>query len=294
MALKVNPQENTREEDNGAKQINELGNKLRTLREAQGISLEEGAAATKIQKKYLAAIEAGELDKLPRGPYCRSFLRQYCEYLNAGDLWDKYDRLTRKDNEALRDYKKQEREEAASYSGTPRVFRQSSRLWVYLLVALSLGGAAWVTWQYRGDIRLGGTTPLDGGTAVIAEREKSELPPPEAPAAVSAEIPPQPAGSVDLGWMDGKAPAESAPLSEEAPAPAAVPAPPAPAKPIIKVTPTGVIWIKFSIGNDVLFEGLLKPGEEREYAPRENAPLRVRYGNPGRSSISWFGSESAP
>ena len=41
----------TNGEDEKTKKINELGRKLKELREAQGITLEHASAATKIQKK---------------------------------------------------------------------------------------------------------------------------------------------------------------------------------------------------------------------------------------------------
>ena len=95
----------TNGEDEKTKKINELGRKLKELREAQGITLEHASDATKIQKKYISAIEEGRLDELPKGPYCRSFLRQYCAFLTAPDMWAKYDPLTRGGNVTLEDFK---------------------------------------------------------------------------------------------------------------------------------------------------------------------------------------------
>ena len=271
----------------------ELGRKLRELREAQGLTFDDAWNATKIQKKHLAAIEAGQLERLPKGPFCRSFLRQYCEYLNAGDLWKRYDSLTKKENAALKAYKQEDAE--ASYTSNPKVFRQRSCLWVYLVVLLSLGAAAWITWQYRGEITNEATTPLEGGTAAMMEQK-------EPPAPASADVPaPAPSqsrpapSSVDLSWMDGKAPAAKQPLSPDQPraaAPLALPAPTA-SVPVIKINPLGVVWVKFSVGNEVLFEGLLKPGDRREYSPKAGVPLRARYGNPSKTAVSWFGAPEA-
>ena len=155
----------TNGEDEKTKKINELGRKLKELREAQGITLEHASDATKIQKKYISAIEEGRLDELPKGPYCRSFLRQYCAFLTAPDMWAKYDPLTRGGNVTLEDFKASNEE--PDMAVTPGVFRRSPRFWIYLLVVVSLAAAFWVTLRYRGEISTSATTPLEGGTAPI-------------------------------------------------------------------------------------------------------------------------------
>ena len=121
MATGANSSQKEDENKKTAEVTAELGRKLRELREAQGLTLDDAWTATKIQKKHLAAIEEGQLDRLPKGPFCRSFLRQYCGYLNAEDLWDRYDRLTKKENEALKAYRQEETE--ASYTSSPKIFR---------------------------------------------------------------------------------------------------------------------------------------------------------------------------
>ena len=298
MATGANSSQKEDENKKTAEVTAELGRKLRELREAQGLTLDDAWTATKIQKKHLAVIEEGQLDRLPKGPFCRSFLRQYCGYLNAEDLWDRYDRLTKKENEALKAYRQEETE--ASYTNSPKIFRHKSYLWVYLIVILSLGAAAWITWQYRGEITSEGTTPLEGGTASMVAEQKEAPPAASADAPVQSQPAPAPA-SVDLGWMDGKPPAAPAPAVSPSPAQTA-PAtaapeqqtPPAAAVPVIRINPQGVVWIKLSVGKEVLFEGLLKPGETREYSPRADVPLRVRYGNPAKTGVSWFGAAEAP
>ncbi len=133
----------TNGEDDKTKKINELGRKLKELREAQGITLAHASEATKIQKKYISAIEEGRLEELPKGPYCRSFLRQYCAFLNAPDMWAKYDPLTRGGNVTLEDFKASNEE--PDMAVTPGVFRRSPRFWIYLLVVVSVAAAFWVS-----------------------------------------------------------------------------------------------------------------------------------------------------
>ncbi|MEA4871444.1 MAG: helix-turn-helix transcriptional regulator, partial [Synergistaceae bacterium] len=81
-------------------QIKELGARLKSIREAQGLSIADVSNVTKIQKHYLAAIEEGDLDHLPKGPYVRSFIRQYCDHLSAPDIWKSYDVITKRQKAA--------------------------------------------------------------------------------------------------------------------------------------------------------------------------------------------------
>ncbi|MGX7195880.1 RodZ domain-containing protein [Enterococcus olivae] len=54
-----------------------IGDRLRQARLNKNISIDELQKITKIQKRYLEAIEAGEFDRLPGEYYVRSFLREY-------------------------------------------------------------------------------------------------------------------------------------------------------------------------------------------------------------------------
>ncbi|MEI6650168.1 MAG: helix-turn-helix domain-containing protein [Candidatus Moraniibacteriota bacterium] len=60
-----------------------LGEKFRKIRNDRRIALGEVSRSTKIQVKYLEAIENGEYDKLPAEVYVRGFLRSYAGYLGV-------------------------------------------------------------------------------------------------------------------------------------------------------------------------------------------------------------------
>jgi cytoskeletal protein RodZ len=72
--------------------LTELGKLLKEKREEKGMSLEELQTATKIQKRYLAAIEDGNYDVLPGTFYARAFIKNYCEAvgLNYETVFDEY------------------------------------------------------------------------------------------------------------------------------------------------------------------------------------------------------------
>ncbi|WP_194841269.1 helix-turn-helix domain-containing protein [Salinibacillus xinjiangensis] len=70
----------------------ELGEKLREAREEKGLSLHEIQQMTKIQTRYLQAIEEGNYKVLPGSFYTRAFIREFAENvgLNADQLLEEY------------------------------------------------------------------------------------------------------------------------------------------------------------------------------------------------------------
>ena len=69
-----------------------LGEELKKHRQTKQISLMQVSAATRINGKFLEAIEAGQFSALP-GPYVRAFVREYAiaVELNPAEVLRKYD-----------------------------------------------------------------------------------------------------------------------------------------------------------------------------------------------------------
>ncbi|MDR3306915.1 MAG: DUF4115 domain-containing protein [Endomicrobium sp.] len=61
--------------------MKEIGKTLKDKREHMNLSLSDVHKATRIQEKYLAAIEEGDLDAFKAEVYYKSFLRSYSKYL---------------------------------------------------------------------------------------------------------------------------------------------------------------------------------------------------------------------
>lgn len=70
----------------------DLSQDLVERREAKGLSLVEIATATKINVRYLKAIERGAFQELPGGVYTESYIRQYARAVDDidGALLDYY------------------------------------------------------------------------------------------------------------------------------------------------------------------------------------------------------------
>lgn len=66
----------------------EIGRSLREARSRRGLELAEVEAVTMIRVRYLEALEQERFELLPAGPYRRSFLREYAEFLGLdGDVF---------------------------------------------------------------------------------------------------------------------------------------------------------------------------------------------------------------
>ncbi|WLP61267.1 helix-turn-helix domain-containing protein [Bacillus pumilus] len=72
--------------------MTELGKRLIEAREEKGMSLEDLQTVTKIQKRYLLAIEQGNYDIIPGKFYVRAFIKQYAEAvgLNPEQLFEEF------------------------------------------------------------------------------------------------------------------------------------------------------------------------------------------------------------
>jgi len=70
-----------------------VGARLRRARTERGLELAEVEAATKIQRRLLAAMEEEEWERLPGEYYVRAFLREYAEFLglDSGEVLDLYE-----------------------------------------------------------------------------------------------------------------------------------------------------------------------------------------------------------
>lgn len=70
----------------------EIGERLKEAREAKQLSLDRIQEITKIQKRYLVAIEEGNLNLLPGKFYARAFIKEYANAvgLNPDELLEEY------------------------------------------------------------------------------------------------------------------------------------------------------------------------------------------------------------
>lgn len=79
--------------ENDSEQQIQIGKKLREARQAKGYTLDDLQQITKIQKRYLIAIEDEKFDELPGDFYVRAFIKQYADTvgLDGQELLREYD-----------------------------------------------------------------------------------------------------------------------------------------------------------------------------------------------------------
>ncbi|OGD14780.1 hypothetical protein A2V47_06115 [Candidatus Atribacteria bacterium RBG_19FT_COMBO_35_14] len=65
--------------------MKDIGNFLKERREARGISLIEAEKDLKIRKRYLQALEEGNVDAIPGKTYLVGYLRNYSKYLGINE-----------------------------------------------------------------------------------------------------------------------------------------------------------------------------------------------------------------
>ncbi|HLQ40020.1 MAG TPA: RodZ domain-containing protein [Tetragenococcus sp.] len=142
-----------------------IGEKLRQARLKKNISIDELQKKTKIQKRYLEAIEKGAFEELPGAYYVRTFLRQYAQEVDLdGDfLIDVYEGNDSFEVLAQRPHPKSvEGSRKALHEKSPHVKKTKDYLPVILLgliAVMIIGIIVYITWQENN------TDPIIGQTA---------------------------------------------------------------------------------------------------------------------------------
>ena len=133
-----------------------FGDELRLEREGRGLSLESLADQTRVQQRYLAALEQGNYTMLPGGVFRKGIVRAY---LTAAGLPE--DDWLPRFQQSLEEHAHTHGLEAASGTEAWATFaenvrrnrvgarRHHSLRWVgVLMLLLLLAASAWATWYY--------------------------------------------------------------------------------------------------------------------------------------------------
>ena len=129
-----------------------LGAQLRAAREAQGVSLRHVSEQTRIQMRYLEAIETDNFQQLPGGIFNRSFVKAYARQVNFSEdeAIEAYNRMAREQGAPL------DEEMPTSYQ--PHVYTNGDSTrspWINILLAvfilgiISIGAYALQHWYTR-------------------------------------------------------------------------------------------------------------------------------------------------
>lgn len=156
-----------------------LGEKLKKLRQQYRMSYLEIAKATRIQAKYLEALENGEYEKLPAEVYVRGFLRSYARYLGLDD--EAFLKLYDKERNIRANLGQEKPEKELSRYPAMNAWVVTPRAALIVLIALILGGTfLYLFSEFRSFVaepRLVILEPLSGATiegAGIVVRGKTD------------------------------------------------------------------------------------------------------------------------
>ena len=234
--------------------MHSVGERLKRARIDQGLDLGTVAALTKINAKYLQAIEADQRDGLPSNFFYKSFVHQYAKVLGleTAPLDAEVDRLISAD--APLPLPGQESTVSKDFRPVRLSRRRMPALAPFTALALVLVGCSGIyLWWHT--VRTSGSS--------TANRTIAAVNPPPAPVAV--------------------------PVSESEkvvaiPAQAAVPAAPQPlpgiesipgAKVLLDLIAREETWLSVSSGRKWVFSGVLAPNQSKVVEGKEFAKLKV-------------------
>jgi len=229
--------------------MSSLGIRLRELREAKGVSLDDIARSTRVGRSHLEALETDSWGELPAPVFVKGFIRAYCEFLDASP------------NEALDLYREASGEPVKPERVQRAVQKPPSRLAGPLMISLVLFVAL--------------------GASLFALRIGLKSSPRPVPAVSGPER--GDAGSVA---SSAPVPVTTVPAVPERPAP--VPAgEPTPAGQRLLIRAVEPTWIRVQVDEGQVAEELLQAGAVREWTAARRFVLSV--GNAGGLEVDLNG-----
>jgi cytoskeleton protein RodZ len=233
--------------------MDSIGEILRRAREERGLTLDEIASRTRINRRYLEAIERGDREAIPGGFFYKSFIRQYVSLLGDKDshLGDEIARILAAEEPAAPPEQDDHILKAMAANPPPERLARSRNVstttYLVLLILALAGSSALYMWWHRGQqAQTTGETPS-------AQKPEQKAESPMVPQPVALNKPP-PAGPGEFT------------LDIEA------------------IEPT---WFQVVSDGKMVFTGVLKPGESKTLAVKDGARMKV--GNAGGIEVKFNG-----
>lgn len=242
--------------------MSELGARLRQAREAQGLSLAQVAADTRILQQSLIALEEGAFQRLPSDVVIRGFIRNYAGYLglSADELIEIY-RRERGVTDKIRIV-------PATTAPTRRAYVFPSFFAIFF-VTIAFVGLAYVGLNALGQI---------GEVNVAIAPEPTATIPPPSPLPTARAAPTAAASiSAPAGGVATAPPANLRPTATPSPSPT-------PAAPIVlevqipSVRGNEESWLRIQTDGNTVFEGVMRAGQTQVFLAQRR--VLIRAGNP--------------
>jgi len=225
--------------------MKDIGNFLRERREARGISLIEVEKDLKIRKKYLQALEEGNIDVIPGKTYIIGYLRNYSKYLgideeNVNQIIQTYRNLERQ-KVGLEETKKESiylRRKNKSIFERKRVFFPLKYIYLTSFVLIIFIGLFLLSRSLREAQDFPVPSPEIGNETDIIIEEKTD-----AISTLTEEFIESEAEAIIAEYLT-----EDSVLAEKLP--------------ILKLIANERTWLKIISEDKIIFEGILFNGEE--------------------------------
>lgn len=290
--------------------MDSTGEILRRARNERRLTLDDVATRTRINRKYLAAIESGDHASIPGGFFYKSFVRQYAAALSTDEsnvLEEVEQSLAAEHPETAPKPADEEVLKALATraeENSPPASARSAAMYALLLVLVIAGTSGiYILWH-----RAQQAQAANEGNRPAAQAKKEEPPPastqPVSPPPVSpTPAPVEPAPSEPQTPTATTPPAtaqpeQNPPAPTQAPATATPESAPATSTPgpddkiAVTMSATEPTWVSFAADGKMLFKGILTAGQSRVFAAKENARMRV--GNAGGLNVVFNGKPTGP
>lgn len=245
-----------------------VGEQLVKERERRGLSIEEVAAATKIQPKFIRALEENRFEVCPGGVFVKGFLKAYASYLKLDaeeliELYKKqYNQPTQQKPLAKEGRAGSLLEVEALPPGQKKRSRRPLRVFILLLLLLSIWrGGLYVYGRWQGLQRPPESRKQEGSGKVTPQM------PPRGQGGPSSSR----GGATTSGSLpEGATPERSAelPLPEEQKTPDTETL-------VLAITALENTWMRVEIDGKERRELFLKAGQSRDWQANEGFSLTV-------------------
>ncbi len=277
-----------------------VGERLRRERIGRGIDLVTFSSLTRISRRYLEAIEAGNTDELPSGFFYRSFVRQYAAalQLDTAEIEADLERVRLAEAPALEGALQTSqfpiKAQDPIVSESNRRYLGTGRTWAYvvLLVVMLIGCSAFYGWWRRLE------TVAATKDAGIPQTTQS-TPEPSAPVAPPASVPVSATPPAAETATAANVPAPVPQQTGMTIAPAAItnsqpktPGIAADDHVVVQVAATELAWVSVTADGKPVFSGLMQPNQSVTLGSKERTQLKT--GNAGGVAILWNGKTIGP
>lgn len=236
---------------------------MRAERESRGISLREISARTRIDVRFLTAIEGEEFGILPGGVFSVSFVRQYAQHvgLDPDAVVEAFNTLTRPPEVDTFPWEENRDDRGFTWVecivDRAREYQITAPIAVTVLLAFIAGAVMWMQWDW------------DSGFAMIGQSlfEEERL---------AEELPPTSASSASLTTAGVRPYVEPEPVKAVK----------------VRLSISETVWIRALVDGERVFQRTFHPGESRQVEADEHVSLLV--GNAGGVSLSLNGKAIPP